>query len=46
MCRSQLPWLKKPRQRKVEFEDTSCFFLQVLVEPDITSVERDVFALL
>jgi hypothetical protein len=41
-----LPWLKKPRQRELEFEETSSFFLLVLVAASNASVEREVFAVL
>jgi len=41
-----LPWLKKPRKRELEFEETSSFFLLVLVAASNTSIEREVFAAL
>jgi hypothetical protein len=42
----KLPWLKKPRQPELEFEETSSFFLLLLVRASNASVERELFVLL
>jgi hypothetical protein len=41
----KLPWLKKPRQPELESEETSSFFLLLLVRASNASAERYVFVL-